>query len=52
MPKMLDVTHISKVGSSFRITLPLIVRQKLMIRDGDILAFYEENEDVFIKKVD
>ncbi len=52
MSKILEVTHISKVGSSFRITLPLAVRDRLKIQEGDILAFYEDTGEIYIGKID
>lgn len=41
--KLLDVTHISSRGSSFRITLPKKIIQRLNLKEDDILAFYEDD---------
>ncbi|MHB1708751.1 MAG: AbrB/MazE/SpoVT family DNA-binding domain-containing protein [Thermoplasmataceae archaeon] len=46
------MTHVSKRGVSFRITLPKTVREKLRIGPGDVVGFYEENGKVFLKKMD
>lgn len=51
MPQLLDVSHISKRGVSFRVTLPKTVGQKLKINPGDVVGFYEENGDIVIKKM-
>ena len=43
--KILDVTHISSRGSSYRITLPKKVAAKLSLSsDDDIIIFYQEEE--------
>ena len=52
MPQLLDVSHVSKKGVSMRMTLPKIIREKLELKDGDILGFYEDNGDIVIKKMD
>lgn len=41
--KLLDVTHISSRGSSYRITLPKRVISRLNLKDDDIIAFYEDD---------
>lgn len=52
MPQLLDLTHVLAKGNSMRITVPRIIREKLKIKDGDILGFYEENGNIIIKKMD
>jgi AbrB family looped-hinge helix DNA binding protein len=52
MPQLLDVTHALAKGNSMRITVPRIIREKLKIKDGDILGFYKENGNIIIKKMD
>ena len=41
--KLIDVTHISSRGSSFRITLPKRIINRLNLKDDDIIAFYEDD---------
>ncbi|MCL4337427.1 MAG: AbrB/MazE/SpoVT family DNA-binding domain-containing protein [Candidatus Thermoplasmatota archaeon] len=41
--KLIDVTHISSRGSSYRITLPKRVISRLNLKDDDIIAFYEDD---------
>lgn len=41
--KLIDVTHISSRGSSFRITLPKKIINRLNLKDDDIIAFYEDD---------
>ncbi len=48
--KLIDVTHISSRGSSYRITLPKRVISRLNLKDDDIIAFYED-EGVKIDKI-
>ena len=51
MTKLLEVTHVSKGGSSLRITLPKIVGEKLGTSPGDVVGFYEEDGKVMIQKM-
>ena len=39
---IIDVTHISARGSSFRITIPKKVIKKLNLSEEDIIAFYDD----------
>lgn len=41
--KLIDVTHISSRGSSFRITLPKKIISRLNLTEDDIIAFYEDD---------
>ena len=52
MPQLLDVAHVSKKGVSMRMTLPRIIRERLKIKDGDILGFYEDHGDIVIRKME
>jgi len=51
MSKLLEVTHVSKKGSSLRITLPKMVGLKLGTSPGDVVGFYEEDGKVMIQKM-
>ena len=48
MPQLLNVSHVSKRGSSLRITLPKTIREKLGLNEGDIMGFYEEEGKIFL----
>ena len=52
MPQLLDVSHASKRGSSLRITIPKRVQEKLAVKEGEILGFYEEDGKVILKKME
>lgn len=52
MPELIEVSHISKRGSSLRTTIPKKIQEKLNIREEDIIGFYEENGRVFLKKME
>jgi len=52
MQQLEDVSHISKGGSSMRLTLPKKVQAILGVKEGDILGFYEEDGKIILKKVD
>jgi AbrB family looped-hinge helix DNA binding protein len=51
MPHLLEVTHVSRRGSSLRITLPKMVGEKLGISPGDVVGFYEEDGKIMIQKM-
>lgn len=52
MPHLVDITHVSRRGSSLRITIPKRVQEKLGIKEEDILGFYEENGKIVLKRVE
>ena len=52
MPQLLDVSHVSKRGSSLRITLPTTIREKLGLKEEDIVGFYEDNGNIFVRKIE
>lgn len=49
--KVLDVTHISSRGSSFRITLPKKVIKKLGLTEDDIITFVEDDRRIYIESL-
>lgn len=51
MPQLIEVTHVSRRGSSIRITIPKKVQEKLGVREEDILGFYEEDGNILLKKM-
>jgi len=51
MPQMLEVTHVSKRGSSLRIKLLKMDGEKLWISPDDVLGFYEEGDIMMIQKM-
>lgn len=51
MPQLLDVSHVSKRGSSLGITLPKTIREKIGLKEGDVVGFYEDNGNIIIKKM-
>ncbi len=40
---IIDVTHISARGTSYRITLPKKIIEKLDLGEDDIIAFYDDD---------
>lgn len=48
---LLDVSHVSKRGSSLRITLPKKVSEKLGVNPEDILGYYFDGENVVLEKM-
>ena len=49
--KIIDVTHISSRGSSFRITLPRKVIAKMELNKDDIITFVEKDGEVVLRKI-
>ena len=51
MQQLVDVTHLSKRGSSLRMTPPKKVQVKLGVKKGEIVGFYEDNGNIILKKM-
>jgi AbrB family looped-hinge helix DNA binding protein len=43
---------VSRRGASLRITLPKGIREKLGLKEGDIVGFYEDNSNIIIRKIE
>ena len=52
MQQLVDVSHLSKRGSSLRMTVPKKVQVKLGVKEEDIVGFYEEAGKIVLKKMD
>ncbi len=50
--KILDTTHISSRGSSFRITLSKKVINKMDLKEDDIITFVEKDGEVVLRKME
>ena len=48
---LVDVTRTSKKSTSLRITLPKKIAERLSIREGEFLGFYEKNGVIYLKKI-
>ena len=48
---LINVSHVSRRGSSLRITLPKKVSEKLGIDPEDILGYYFDGENVILEKM-
>lgn len=48
---LIDVSHISRSGSSLRITLPKRVAEICGFGPSDIVAFINENDRIIIEKL-
>ncbi len=51
MPELIDVSHVSKRGSSLRITLPKKVQEELSVEAENIIGFYLDDRGKIILKV-
>ena len=49
--KIIDVTHVSARGTSYRITIPKKAAEALNLREGEIVGFYEDSGNVILKKM-
>ena len=52
MQQLVDVSHLSKRGSSLRMTLPIRVQAILEVREEEIVGFYEEDGKIILKKME
>ncbi|MCL4340861.1 MAG: AbrB/MazE/SpoVT family DNA-binding domain-containing protein [Candidatus Thermoplasmatota archaeon] len=48
---LIDVSHVSKRGSSLRMTLPKKVAEQLQIEPKDIVGFYLDGKNVSLEKM-
>lgn len=48
---LIDVSHVSRRGSSLRITLPKKVSEKLGIEPEDILGYYSDGDVIVLEKM-
>ena len=51
MIQLIDISHVSRKGSSQRLTIPKRVLDKLGIREEDIVGFNEEDGKIVLKKM-
>ena len=49
--KLVDVAHVSKRGSSLRISIPRKVAESIGISEGEILGFYSDGERIFVERI-
>ena len=50
--KLIAVTRTSKSGSSFRITLPKEIAEKLNVSESEHIGFYQVNGEIVLKKIE
>lgn len=50
--KLVDVAHVSKRGSSLRISIPRKVAESIGISEGEILGFYSDGERIFVERME
>jgi AbrB family looped-hinge helix DNA binding protein len=50
--RLVDVAHVSKRGSSLRISIPKKVAESIGVSEGEILGFYSDGERIFVEKID
>lgn len=50
--KLIDVAHVSKRGSSLRISIPRKVAESIGISEGEILGFYSDGERIFVERME
>ena len=49
--RILDVSHISSRGESFRITLPRKIIKKLGLNPDDLIIFGEKDGEIVLRKM-
>jgi antitoxin component of MazEF toxin-antitoxin module len=48
---LIDVSHVSKRGSSLRLTLPKKIAEQLQVGPKDIVGFYVDGKIVSLEKM-
>lgn len=51
MPQLIDVSHVSKRGSSLRITIPKRIAMELNLEGEDLVGFYLEGDVIVISRL-
>jgi len=51
MPQLLDASHVSKRGTSLKVTLPKRIAEILGAGEREVLGFYEEGGGIMIQKM-
>lgn len=49
MPALIEARHISKRGDLLTIAIPENVREKFVIKRGEIVGFYDDDGELVIK---
>lgn len=52
MSELIDVSHISRRGSSLRITVPKKVAEEMKVGPESIIGFYKQDGRLYIKAID
>ena len=51
MPQLLEVSHVSRMGASMRITIPKKAAEALDLKEGEIVGFYEDSGNIILRKM-
>ena len=49
--KLQQIMYTIKKGTSLRITLPKKIAERLSIKEGEFLGFYEKDGVIYLKKI-
>ena len=49
--ELLEVSHISKKGTSLRLSIPKKVAERIRVSGGDIVGFYTDGERVWLERM-
>ena len=49
--ELVEVSHISKKGSSLRLSIPKKVAERIRVSGGDIVGFYTDGERVWLERM-
>ncbi len=51
MPQLLEISHVTKRGSSLAAAVPKKVAKLMSLNEGDFLGFYEEDGKIIVRGV-
>ena len=51
MAQLIEVSHVSKMEASMRITIPKKTAEALDLEEGKIVGFYEDNRNIVLRKM-
>ena len=49
--ELVEVSHISKKGTSLRLSIPKKVAERIRVGAGDIVGFYSDGERIWLERI-
>ena len=50
--ELVEVSHVSKKGTSLRLSIPKKVAERIRVGGGDIVGFYSDGERIWLERIE